>query len=179
VLEDPSWDMLAEYAAHARASRRRPDVVQVTAALERSGRVPVLDFRGGRDPLSTTVLDDLIRQLTDDAPPMVVLDVAAPHTSYELVRQLLLRNEYMHALGTLGANAPILGFGLHRGALAQRRYENLAHLLVHRRTAADVCRSLHRTPAPPDLGPGEVLATDAAALWTAVPPDALLELGLW
>ena len=129
LLEDPSWDMLAEYAKHG-ASRGRPDVVQITAALEPSGRVPVLDFRGGRDPLTTTGLDDLIRQLTDDVPPMVVLDITAPHTRYELVRQLLLRNEYLHALGTLGANAPILGFGLHRGALAQRQYQKLAELLA-------------------------------------------------
>jgi hypothetical protein len=178
TLADPAWETLRDYAVKARAADRAPDVVQVTAALDQAGRVPMFTFASGVEVITTTFLDDLVRRLTSGPPPLVVLDVTAPKSRTELVRQLVLRNEFLHTLGGLGSGAPILGFGLHGGRLAKRRYEALGRSLAQWRNGVEAWRDLRRDVLP-DGTSESMIAIHATAIWTDVSPDAVLEPNLW
>ena len=169
VIEDPSLDTVRSAAA---ATKSGPDVLHITAAMERSGRVPALSFGRSGEPFTAKVIDKVIALCGGNrgAPPLVVLEVTAPHSEFELVRQLLLRNEFLHAVGALGTGTPVLALGLLHGSAAGAQREALAHGLAAGAGAGELWRRVRSRGSA---------VTDTAALWSAAPPHALLPPGVW
>ncbi len=121
VADDPNGRLLDRLAKAVPV----PDVIHVSATMEGLGTVPYIDFGASTysresawvseasDTVTVTDLDRFVSRMPAGRPaPLVVLDIARPARPSELIRQLLLRNDFAHQLATLGNTAVVLATGL-------------------------------------------------------------------
>jgi tetratricopeptide (TPR) repeat protein len=186
-IEDMTSEGVERYAAMARTWPVH--LLHVSGTMEETGSVPYLDFgvTAGDGPspawepaqtgvLAVTLLSRLAGQLATEAgPPLVVLDVVAPTTFSEALRQLLLRNDFAYQLMRLSEVETVLATGLATSSWSRTMSEHLAFGLISPgRMAAEVAHELQRTPDDDDVG---LLSTAGTALFSSLPPDAMLPLG--
>ena len=188
VLEDPTLAGLRAYSQQLR--QERPDVVHVCGTVVLLGGATVLDLGGDAaaravvrgtaraDQLSVNALGELLAAL-DNAPygPVVVLDVAAPHTRAETLRALLVRNSFAQQLLGLGHAVAVVATGLVAPAEQDRLYGLLVGRLAARADPASVVRRLH-AEEPPDQRLESALPFQGTALHLHRPPYTLLPPGL-
>lgn len=158
------------------------DVLHVCTVMEATEQMPVLglDARSG-PPLTAPELDLLVRRLSYNVPPLVVVDVQAPPGPVAVRQQLLMRNRFCHQLLALGSVSTVIATGLAgRDDVAQWGF--ITRGLAERRNAADICRSIQQHECGENTSPNErdvhAAAFTATALFTSVPADMLTEPGL-
>jgi peptidoglycan hydrolase-like protein with peptidoglycan-binding domain len=181
-LIDPSPEALLEYGQRLGGSAQPIGAVHFCGNLNTARRSPMLYFYSPpgaaepiREPLAASVIDEFVRCLTGVVPPLVILDIAAPATAHETARQLLLRNEFAHQLMQLGATWTLIASGLAGGTLRTTQLEHLAAVFRPGADVAAVCARLQASATHRDATLAAQLAFTATALFTAIPPDALIE----
>jgi hypothetical protein len=175
-------DEMAELFAGSPSTDDAADVLHVCTVMEATEQMPVLglDVRNG-PPLTAPELDLLVRRLSYNVPPLVVVDVQAPPGPVAIRRQLLMRNRFCHQLLALGSVSTVIATGLARRHAADQ-WGLITRGLAGARNAADICRDIQRHTYGQDASPDErdVYATafTATALFTNLPADMLAEPGL-
>jgi hypothetical protein len=115
------------------------------------------------DRVSSTMLDQMLRKL--GTRPTVVLDVPAPRSPSETVKQLFLRNALAGELLALGNVRAVVGTGLAPFQLQDRLYSTLMPGLVTGVPLGEVVTSLRRGLAAHRLTEEETIAFGAVALF--------------
>ncbi|WP_404961467.1 peptidoglycan-binding protein [Streptomyces sp. 147326] len=183
VVDDPNWAQLDRLVAGVRV----PDVIHVSATMEGLGTVPYIDFGASTysresdwvsedsDTITVTDLDRFVSRMSAGRPgPLVILDIARPARPSELVRQLLLRNDFAHQLATLGSTAVVLATGLTPAGDSRQNIELVTKLRIGW-TPAEVARGLQRLAAGDRL---EGLPYAATALMSSLRPYEMLPIGI-
>jgi hypothetical protein len=188
VLKNPTPAQLREYGQQLHG--QPPDLVHVCGTVALLGGATVLDLggdastrglvKGGAraDQLTVNALGELLAAL-DHAPygPVVVLDVAAPHTRAETIRALLVRNSLAHQLLRLGHAVAVIGTGLAAAGDQEELYDRLVGGLATRKDPATVVAELYAAKQP-GAGFEAMLAFHGISLHLHRPPYTLLPLGL-
>jgi tetratricopeptide (TPR) repeat protein len=185
VADDPSSVSLDEHLIHLTTAP--PDVIHVSTTVEVVGAVPYLDFGASTysgdsawvneasDTITVTDLDRFVsRMAAGRRPSLVVLDIARPARPSEVVRQLLLRNDFAFQLATLGSAPVVLATGLTLPG-DPGQVEVLVNSLRDGWTPAEVARGLQR------LGTGDRLQTlpyAGTALMSSLRPYEMLPIGI-
>jgi hypothetical protein len=150
--------------------------------VETSERRPALNF-GEPDPeeaLTAAHIAAFAVALGRDVPPLIVLDTLTPSTGSEQIRQLLVRNVFCDQLASLDARCTVLGTGLAHEYRRTDQLEVLARAVANGDSPARMWQRLAQQEA--DGGPK---ATDQTtpllppALFSNVPPDAMIGPGAW
>jgi len=160
------------------------DVLHISAVVDTSGRRLKLDFSGGSggsdsaEALPATGVSDLAQAVGPVTPPLVVLDVLAPPHETEVIRQLLLRNTLCQQILGLGGVDVVLATGLGTDYVRVAQLRSLAESLASGANAAEIWQRQvrHNLTRMPALETNLPLA--GTALFSALPPDALMEPGL-
>ncbi|MEU9305057.1 peptidoglycan-binding domain-containing protein [Streptomyces sp. NPDC048269] len=183
VADDPNGIVLEHLAARMPA----PDVIHVSATMEGVGTVPYIDFGASiysgdsawateaSDTITVTDLDHFVCRMSAGRPaPLVILDIARPARPSELVRQLLLRNDFAFQLASLGNAVVVLATGLTSAGDSQQ-IEELVQKLRDDRTPAEVARGLQHMATGDRLN---ALPYAATALMSSLRPYEMLPIGI-
>ncbi|HET9971008.1 MAG TPA: hypothetical protein VFQ68_22410 [Streptosporangiaceae bacterium] len=159
----------------------RPGVLHICAGLEISARTPVLSFGepGPSGALSAVDVSELVASVAADQPPLVVLDVLTPATGTEQIRQLLLRNIFCDQLIRLGQANTVLGTGLASDEIRPIQLHNLILSLGSVANAALPRRQLDRPVIYPSASAEMAIPETSTALFSRLPPDAVIDPGAW
>jgi hypothetical protein len=181
VVTNPQASIAADWPKYTQGPSDPPDILHICAGLEVSARTPVLNFGeyGSSGALSAVSVSELVQATARDLQPPVVLDVLTPATGTEQIRQLLLRNIFCDHLVRLGQVSTVLGTGL---ASEQERGVQLGDLiqsLVGQENAADAWRRLIRPWGPPPISAETAVPEIGTALFSTLPPDAVMDPGIW
>ncbi|MEU6986386.1 peptidoglycan-binding domain-containing protein [Streptomyces sp. NPDC046324] len=183
VTDDPNSIVLEHVVDRVPA----PDVIHVSATMEGLGTVPYIDFGASTysgesawvseasDTITVRQLDRFVSRVAAGHPaPLVILDIARPARPSELIRQLLLRNDFAFQLATLGNAVVVIATGL---TLAgdPRQIDELIGNLTHGWTPAQVARHLQRLAAGDRL---QGLPYAATALMSSLRPYEMLPVGM-
>ncbi|XVU27303.1 hypothetical protein ACQPZJ_09755 [Actinoplanes sp. CA-054009] len=146
-LEQAIWNV---------AANGRLAIVHVTGGFgitENEVHVEVADRRSPEPPgdIPVTAFDRALAKLPPELPrPLIILDPGHAAGFSETLRQLLLRNAFVHGLLELGNTPMVLGMGLDSRSSA-------AHIFANGGTADDAARYLRERDLP--LARGVVLAS--------------------
>jgi hypothetical protein len=160
------------------------DVLHICAVVDTSGRRLALDFSGGSggsdsaEAFPATGVGDLAQAVGPVTPPLVVLDVLAPPHETELIRQLLLRNTLGQQILGLGGVDVVLATGLGTDHVRVAQLRSLAESLAGGANAAEIWRRQVGHDLARDFALETALPLAGTALFSAMPPDALMEPGL-
>ena len=181
VVQNPRESIAQDWMKYTQGPRDRPDVLHICAGLEIPARTPVLSF-GESDPsgaLSAAGVSELVQGTAGDRPPLVVLDVLTPATDSERIRQLLLRNVFCDQLVRLGHASTVLGTGLAPEQTRAIQLSDLVRFLVYQESAADAWPQLTGPGGPPPASVELAIAELGTALFSRLPPDAVMNPGIW
>jgi hypothetical protein len=181
VVTNPQPSIAADWPKYTQGPSDPPDILHICAGLQSSARTPALNFGeyGSERALSAVGISELVQATARDQQPLVVLDVLTPATGTEQIRQLLLRNIFCDHLVRLGQVSTVLGTGL---ALEHERAMQLGDLiesLAGQENAADAWRRLIRPRVPPPIAVEEAIPGIGTALFSTLPPDAVMDPGIW
>jgi hypothetical protein len=159
-----------------------PDVVHICATVESSERRPALNFGepDTEEALTPAHIAAFAGALQRDLPPLIVLDVLTPSTGSEQIRQLLVRNVFCDQLASLDNRGTVLGTGLANEYHRAEQLEALAQAVANADGPGRMWHSLAQQEA--ERG---AKATDqttplfAPALFSNLPPDAMMGPGTW
>jgi hypothetical protein len=160
------------------------DVLHMCAVVETSGRRLTLDFSGGSgesesaEAFHATGISELVRAGGPTMSLLVVLDVLAPPKPTELIRQLLLRNMLCQQLLDLHGIGVVLATGLGTDYVRVAQLRSLAESLARHENAAEAWRRQVGHDLASESALEAVLPLAGTALFSALPPDVLLEPGL-
>jgi hypothetical protein len=183
VVRNPRSSIARDWAEYVRDPKDRLDILHICAGLETSKRTPVLNFGepGSSEALSAARISELVQSIATGLPPLVVLDVLTPASAREQIRQLLLRNVFCDELTRLGKVHAVLGTGLAPEYARAAQLDVLVRSLADRENPAGVWQRLVGLgppgPNPPALE--TAIAELGTALFSYLPPDALMEPGIW
>ncbi|MER5381740.1 peptidoglycan-binding domain-containing protein [Streptomyces sp. NPDC002688] len=185
VVDDPNSEILERLA---RLSIAPADVIHVSTTLDVVGSVPHLDFGSSAygdastwmtkasESVAVTDLDRFVARIAAGrAAPLVIIDVASPAGPSELVRQLLLRNDFAFQLATLGNAVVVLATGLTEPG-DSRQIDEIVHGLRNGSTPADVARGLQRLATSEDRL--QTLPYTGTALMSSLAPHEMLPVGV-
>ena len=181
VVTNPQSSIAADWPKYTQGPSDPPDILHICAGLEVSARTPVLNFGeyGSSGALSAVSISELVQATARNQQPLVVLDALTPSTGTEQIRQLLLRNIFCDHLVRLGQVSTVLGTGL---APEQDRAVQLGDLIqsvVGQENAADAWRRLIRPWAPAPISAETGVPEIGTALFSTLPPDAVMDPGIW
>jgi hypothetical protein len=184
VLENPAPESLDRYVEQHGADL--PVLVHVMASMEGKHGTVYLDFSAEQafsesaylssrpERVFVTLLARLIQRLGAERTPLTVLDVAAPPTRTEALRQLVLRNTFAQQLLQLGGTHAVLATGLAAPPDQLLLYDLLVTAIGDGRTAADIARALqHHRPVASHADILTLLPFAGTALLSVLPPQAL------
>jgi hypothetical protein len=177
VAPNPRPSIAKEWVKYVQDPGDRPNILHICAGLEISARTPVLNF-GEPEPsgaLSAAGVSALVEDTATDQPPLVVLDVLTPATGTERIRQLLLRNVFCDQLMRLGHASTVLGTGLAPQETRAIQLSDLIGALVYQENAADAWRQLIRPGTPPPASVEMAIPEIGTALFSRLPPDAVMD----
>jgi hypothetical protein len=162
---------------HASGGLPPPDNVHVHASVEVSQGTPYLDFAAALDytasghferspeRLQVTSLARFAQQVgRHGLAPTVILDILTPPARYEVMRQLVLRNEFAHQLLALGAVQSIVATGVGSPAQQEQAYTR-------------ILRSLRESTTPAAIAGRLASALPGTALLTLLPPAVQPPIG--
>ncbi|MFI8275700.1 hypothetical protein ACIGBH_12450 [Streptomyces sp. NPDC085929] len=185
VADDPNGETLDRLAAQPTPP---VDVIHVSTTLDVAGSVPYLDFGSSTygddfipvteasESIAVTDLDRFVARVSAGrAAPLVILDVASPGGSGELVRQLLLRNDFAFQLAGLGSAVVVLATGL-TPPDDSRQIDEIVHGLRNGSTPADIARRLQRLAS--SEGWLRALPYAGTALMSSLAPHEMLPVGV-
>jgi len=180
VLWNPTISMTRDRLESLAAKDDGPDVLHICAVVDTSGRRLTLDFSGGSESsgaFHATGISELARA-AGSMMPLVVIDVLAPPHPSELIRQLLLRNTLCQQLLDLRDIGVVLATGLGTDYVRLAQLRSLAESLAGGENAAETWRRQVRHDLASESELETVLPLAGTALFSALPPDALMEPGL-
>jgi cellulose synthase operon protein C len=174
-------DRIAALGAGPPGRHEPVHVLHVCTVMEPTAHMPVMGFGSASGmPVTAEEMDVLVRALTGNAPPLVVVDVLPPPSQGDIYRQLVLRNRFAHQLLGLGNVDTVIATGFEGGPPAERvQARRIAEGLAQGLTAGDICRSIQRH-RPPDgqTGESELAAYQSTALFSGLPAGFPISPGL-